>query len=362
MQTPESKTASHVVTLVPIEKRTHPSVMLINSDNFLAYLVGEGDFAYAENGRFRFSKKLRLPYLTSSLIELFESTQPGNVFSDQDREASSKTDFTETSFETEQAKEAYRKLTTELEDFAHMQAVVERSRTVYLDYNDNQFRVSPITHHRFDAGKVDTIDIWNQGNLPLMEIHTHPDNTLLSPVDYWRILGRVFSDSPEGLIRSAILICPDIQILAVATNETQLIEPSMFDERIGRALKFIPQENQRLESLRARFLAAHQASMNLLVKRYEASHQNIIQIDKMYAKGLLTEEETNRLLEENHQQAIRETRYGQERSARVMGRANNHLWDYNNYLFNFYLLKFAREMGIKLYASTNFTDFQEFSA
>lgn len=345
-------------SLVPVNKKEVTSPLIVDSGNFIDYLVGDSRFIYSKP---RIAESLSLPFLTPALEELLSTTKEGYVFSDEVREKVAQTvDTKKEESVAPDVKEIREAISGSFSDLLNLKGSVERSRTLFCDGDDGSIRISDIKQHKFDRGSVDTMEIWERGDFPLMEMHTHPKNVLPSPVDYYRMLLRL-GDSNFRLVPAAVVVCPDLQILAVATPETLLLTKEILDKRIASAEEQTAEEIKRLNTLNSR-AEVIKVSTKLLQKNMNAFFAKQIENIDYYQKGHLTEEEL-KIFEENlHRSFSEKASKLTEKTGRIQKRALDKLFGYSRFLINQQLMVFAREMNVALYMSTNFADFRRFSA
>ncbi len=66
----------------------------------------------------------------------------------------------------------------------------------------------------------------------MFSIHTHPANILFSPQDYLTMI--VDGGDGEGLIKEQIVLCPDIQILAISIARTPRLSPTDAEDLVNK--------------------------------------------------------------------------------------------------------------------------------
>lgn len=340
------------------DEKVKPQEVRINSDNFLPYLAGIYD---DENVRLVFSNQLNLPDVAGGLKELAETTQEGDIYESKQKEQILKGLTNKSTPQSELTQNLVSGLREEMSRLANRRGHVERSRSLYLDLTNKAVRFSDIRQHQYTHGEVDTGEIFARGDLPLIEVHTHPKDVLPSPVDYFRLLVKV-SGGNTRLLKCAIILGPNVQILALATPETALLEPDQLRKEIDAATDLSDDEKKRQDQLMQRLSRVTKGGLEWPVKRAESMSQSFLEINRMYEKGLLTEAEELRLRDEESKKTKHEVEEYGAKTRRIHNKAFDKLFSYEERQFNTKLMQFARDMRIKLYFSTNFQDFFEFTA
>lgn len=101
-------------------------------------------------------------------------------------------------------------------EWIERKGVGERTSVIYFDQADSQFKMWEIQYGDVFEAKTQ-YPPRAEGILPVLEIHTHPDNSFFSPED----LQRLRHKEKEGRkAKAAIVLCPDIQFMVVSTSAT----------------------------------------------------------------------------------------------------------------------------------------------
>ncbi len=176
---------------------------------------------------------LRFGWCTQAQQELVNDTKLVHVLNEEDRAEA------EEALAADLANPDY----TGLEDIARAlhefeleeQAIAERVRTVdVIRTGDNaQIAFGPITHGHATSGSFAVHD----GGVSLFAIHTHPDDILFSPADYAALITdtRTLTDNlRQRNLFGQMVICPSVQVFALATAQTPLIPEVETEEFLRR--------------------------------------------------------------------------------------------------------------------------------
>lgn len=239
---------------------------------------------------------------------------------------------------------------------------VERYRSIYLDGSDDAVKVSDITHGEYTSTTTDTLDLFKRGHNPLFEIHSHPIDSLFSDADYQRMIMDVTVAGGMRILRGAILVCPNIQILALATPQTMFTSPEQVelfrkkydleDSETGRRIRKIQMELG--EMIDEPFVRLFENAANL-------SRLSSEEID-YYVKGLYSDQEfgvvKERLMRE-HATFVDTVEQGAISRLKEVG---DPLIVERRRLHGLEEMEIAREVNAKLYIATDFRHFKEFTA
>lgn len=140
------------------------------------------------------------------------------------------------------------------------------------------------------------------------------------------------------------------------------MQPDQLRKEVAAASDLSDDEKKRQDQLMQRLQRVAKGGLEWPLKRSELILQNFLEIDHMYAKGLLTEAEALRLTEAESEKTKHEVEEYGTKTRRIQGKAFDKLFSYQKRQFNTKLMQFAKDMRIKLYFSTNFQDFFEFTA
>lgn len=341
--------------IVPINKERENVFTVSSGQPLFEYLTGNLSLP---NSRVEFSPNLNLDGYSSFLTNLYKKRKVGYVFSQNERDEMTKKPE-DVSFETvfqETAKAFYEKN----KDFADIKAHTERCRVLFAG-EGNKIKSTRIVHGEFTNVLIGPILLkaYRSGKL-LTEVHTHPEDSLLSPIDYQALISEV---KQERLMKASIVLCPGIQILAIATPQTPLLQIEDTGPYINQKVEAIKKcidpristvfgRHQRLTDITSKF---HVSQLGKVFEEMKA-------LQEKEARGELTKQEVEAelayLLEKGK---IESDAFG-EKLARVSKKTSDKAWATSNKLEEALNLEIARELNIKLYYSTNFRDFKEFSA
>lgn len=234
----------------------------------------------------------------------------------------------------------------------------ERSATIFYDPSTNQNGFTDVNQGDFTTVDSPTAKVIKEGKRPIIEVHTHPINSLPSPPDYANMLTEL-----EGIraVRAIAVLNPNNQILALVTEQTPGIEPEIVQSKIPDMVSktyygLDPQEVKRLFDLKRRFsfifnaekkvkvnlvknlaqIAESQGINSLDDPKLEAIVNDFIEIQRCISLGLRLEN-----LRDNSGKKM----YDKERK----------ITELVNYLF-------AQQIKVQLYFSTNMRNFTKFTA
>lgn len=331
----------------------------INSNNLFAYLMMPDNSFF--RGKVRFAPELDLVEIEPCLRELHATQELGYVFPPEARDAFEDNDRSLIRHPTireieRQRREAWRGLFS-------VQRPVERYRSIYYDSNNDTVYASAISHGKFTEGSVDTFDLVRGEYDPLFEIHTHPFNSLFSDADYQRLIMNATRSGRLRLVKGAIVVCPDIQVMALVAPETLFLLPEQVDEfrarydteqsEIGRQIKEINQ--QLVEHIIDRPFYTRK-------KMVIESDKRILEEEKYYLRGLYTKEEYRVVMDSVCQKALSDMRAFDEDYGQTIGKELAELKSKRSRLYLLNELEIAREVRPELYMATDFRHFRRFTA
>lgn len=218
------------------------------------------------------------------------------------------------------------------------QVAAERGCTSYVDPQTMSIQLTPIMHGTEQSVTRESFYLVNQNKLPLVEIHTHPQETLFSAQDYATLLIR---SGDHHFMKAAILLCPGSQILALASSET-----AKFDsEELVQMLYDWDEKNKREGS---QFITNAKSEESLNSARL---HRAVSRLDKLLHTGKYSPDRILKKADDLGNKANDFTFRQSEASSKKLA-----IWG------NQTLLGFAHTNSIKLYSSTDRRFFREFSA
>lgn len=330
----------------------------IDSGNLLDYLMILETSAF-KPAEVHFASILDLGIIEPFLRELHAEEKLGYIHGEKERE-------TFKNFELELIKhpvvrEVERERRARWQKVFEAQEPVERYRSIFLNKNDNQIYVTPSVHGTYTRVTSDTIDLFEEGHTPLFEIHTHPANTLFSHFDYAR-LSLVTVDGAFRALKGTILLCPDLQLLALATPETMLFTITQLD-------KFLDRYDLKKTTIGSRISNLTKRMVNITDKPYEKrieimlkGNRLICEEEQHYIKGLYSEEEYKRALDETTKESLQKLDAFYDKYEQTALNKMRALKAERNMLYILNELEIAREVNPKLYIATDFRHFKEFTA
>jgi len=328
----------------PADKEVkNPKIAQIDNDNFIDYLMG---LEKTSNGLLRgdledFESRIEVPEEIHQVIkEMYE----------QKRETVTGIGELSEQFRDEFVSQIEAMLPgvgDEMKEQKDVSLTVEQARVVFIDRNLNIKSTSPEYGH---GNEVDLSVSFNEarqkGGLPIMAIHTHPEDSNFSFFDYRPlILGN--PHEKVRLFNSMVVLCPDMQVMAVVTKDTPIFSNEKADELVMDKMNETKQKDvivmgkliNSLQQLSKRKLLVDKL---MLVKSMAGDkYPNVVD------KALRDHDVQGGELD-NIQKAMDET---MKASANEIPRR-----------LNSDLIKFSREMHVKLYFSQDMRTFKEFSA
>lgn len=205
--------------LARVEKRPSLDSIIIDSTNLVGYLVARRGSDFRES---QFASSLDLAKLTPFIENVYAERRQQYVASQADRDLL--TDTAEWIRGSSQNIEhpATKKMLEMIGDWASKKADVENSSVIYYDPKEKAIAASPVNFGEVEEVELSTLEVLIDGNRPMIEIHTHPDDSLFSVQDYSRML--VDFHNGMRLVKAIMVLCPNIQVLAIATNRTPLLD------------------------------------------------------------------------------------------------------------------------------------------
>ena len=147
-------------------------VKKVTSENFTQYLVDRVDFDEKE-----IDDNFDLGNFNSVLRETYEQKMEGPVHTDKNYK-------TLLSSEERLRAAGLNEMGDKVHEQATMKAEAERTRTIYYDANTNSIEASDIIHGSLASVENQSIPLLLDDKLPLISIHTHPNNDFHSPQDF----------------------------------------------------------------------------------------------------------------------------------------------------------------------------------
>ncbi len=251
-----------------------------------------------------------------------------------------------------------RALLEELKAIYYQKAAGERSTIIFFDRESGNLKRTPLSFGDITSTSSDYNMVIQEKGIPVINIHTHPRNAFFSIQDFSSMLTRAFSDEMPFDYASTVL-CPDYQILAIATAETPVMELTEF-EQLRDTYRASPEEQKRMDELRKR-----KAKVEGMLATFNSNSEKNLQ---EYQRTLL-EEVGNQpdILKARIQQWAQDCQdfFDNDfspRFNRVYAKASQQSNDYAAEVLNRNAVAFARAMNLKLYMATDGAHFREFSA
>lgn len=216
----------------------------------------------------------------------------------------------------------------------------EAAKAIYYDNQENVIKATETRFGDLSSAKTSFYDAYNKGT-PLVEMHTHPSLALPSVVDY-RFLLIGDPASRARAIRAIAVFCPKVQFLALATDKTPFLTPDevnqLFSERGERSLQYEGEQGKYLKTLFARTERIKKIQAGLISAKFKKMIEGF--------KRELGEEDSG-----GYDHLF-------DKSFRVGAKAFSKYNQYLNRVFTGIQMQFAKDMGIKLYASADFRNFE----
>ncbi len=225
----------------------------------------------------------------------------------------------------------------------------EVSKTIYFDMKTGSVSATDTVSGDLSSVRSSIYDAVGESQRPLIEMHNHPGDSLPSVVDYrFMILGD--PETRERAVRAIMVLTPQRQILALVTDETPFLThdqiDQLFAEREEPNSQYEGEEGKRLKTLENRLKIVD----NFALKTLKRSLEGGLEAARL-ASSMSDLKERNSGIQEEFSQVM--TRVGKVRP-RVLGKHLDQLYK----VFTGIQLQFARDMGIKLYTSTDFKNFE----
>lgn len=224
---------------------------------------------------------------------------------------------------------------------------VEQARVVFMDMKGK------LGSTQSEYGYGEEVDMGvpfrearDKTGLPVVAIHTHPKDANFSFPDYKPL---ILGDSHENmrLVNSMVVLCPDIQIMAVATKDTPILTNEKADELIAGKMD----ENQKKDV----------AIMGKMIETMQALSDRKQVVDTLDMLKNMAGEKFPDVVEnarKEHNVQDGESEKLKDAMADVTKNTANEIPQ----SLNADLFAFAREMNVKLYFSQDMRTFKEFSA
>lgn len=207
-------------SLARVEKRPSLDSIAIESANLDAYLA-ERKFVARES---QFAPYLDLGQHSRILERLSaRGRKKGFVYSKRERDKMLKeAELIRRLYPESLKNTAIEQILYGFEVRGNMTGPVEHSNVIYFDTRKKAIKEDSIKIGEPGRCFPETYDLYMQGHKPMIEIHTHhPFDIIFSPDDYYGMLLNAGDGSP--LVKSSIVLCPNLQVLGFATEQTPLL-------------------------------------------------------------------------------------------------------------------------------------------
>lgn len=239
----------------------------------------------------------------------------------------------------------------------------ERERTVYYDPHRSPPVISCTSVYHGSYRQVESSifsDVLSQEMIPLLQIHTHPESRPFSPEDYLPLLTSLASYtatevSRKRVLYGSIILNPDIQMFAATTERTPLLHAEDAKVRIANKKDQLSSEYlAELAPFREKELIAYDLADEVIMKSKTQFFEMLAELQQEIQRGTVTEAEVHLRLDAFLMDAGPEGRKATEVFQEVSAQRRR--------AWNRQLIRFARDVHIDLYSSTNMRDFTIFSA
>lgn len=188
----------------------------LSSGNLVSFLsgVGEGGEIILGLGKDEFPSELKLPWAKDYIDEIYAKQRKGkhlpeNVVGELQKRAA---EFRRTS-----DNKIIQKVTDVLDQQADEEGLLEASRDIYHSISKEAIYATEIRYGSGFSVKNTIFETYGLG-FPLLAVHTHPESQLPSVDDYVNLM-MAFDDN-RRVLSGIVVLCPEGQILALATKDT----------------------------------------------------------------------------------------------------------------------------------------------
>ncbi len=334
-----------------------PANFWVTSDNFLNYL-----FSHKLARPDHFARHLNLAFLTPAIEELYAKHQPVYVHTEELRQtAANFLTGQDASSPATGIEETIDELRQSFVDLASKKRPGERMLTMFYDPTDDLIKYSDIKFGEIDHVQNTTLDVIKDNKTPLLDMHTHPDDTLFSPIDYAVLLNLLYK--PAALVNASLVLCPGLQVLALATNQTSIKEVQEINTILDEwTQEFTHRYSLRRNTLENRWQTTGSYHSHKYVAIFTNTKDQIVHLLKDAETGIISQPAALELAKEAQNQGLQQAQTLNEKYSRVNLKATVKWANFIRKTENEVRLDFARQMGIKLYISANMRDFLHFSA
>lgn len=189
--------------------------------------------------------------------------------------------------------------------------------------------------------------------LPLIHLHTHPDNVLFSPNDYYPLITRAALYGYGRRLKAVMVLCPSLQVLALATARTMLLSSDEASRLIGDWSLTVEgdAEGKAVASAMEQLMIEH-------IRRTQEDVGRTAMLTQTITRGTPLSRKERRGLRRKTEKGYTAFQGRERRFEQTLAELENRAAALNNAE----LLEFARMINVALYMSTNTVDFYKFSA
>ncbi len=233
------------------------------------------------------------------------------------------------------------------------QAPAERNTIFYYDPDTNTYQICPAVHGDFTSVQSQLAEVGLSGKTPLIDFHSHPFDVLPSPIDYASLV--LQSGTSLRFINVTAVLCPSMQILALATPQTPFLSG---DEIITLASQLTTDLKSNPETTRLQ-----QQEETIITTHFRRIGDLLNGMSQTLAQTIGGLQEVPSELSLQLQAAYSEQAKPLEQElADNLGPAHLALLNHNEKILNAALIRVARLWHIQLYFSTDRSQFIKFSA
>lgn len=344
--------------LVPVPEAEREKIV-VDSDNFLDFL--HSSLPTDRKVLWEFFPYLDLEIFTPQMQLLQDEAQTVYVFSEDKRKKFERDITKRQSTVNPKVYDLIEDMDKTNLEIMNQQAEGERSMTIFYDPMDGLYKDSPIQHGKYAAVKVDTIELIKDEKIPILQLHTHPADSLFSPIDYNPLLTSIYKND-ERIVNATLVVCPSVQVLALPTPLSPCLS---FEELISKNEEWERKKEDVVKSI-SRFDKRVLGVQRAAVKFYNELHQDVLGkaltlIDEQ-KEGVISEGEFLSANEDLRSGYKAEGKRINDRSVALVKKIALKRDSAVEHESNTLLIQYAREMNIQLYFSTNMKDFTAFTA
>lgn len=321
------------------EERVSINSVKVTEDNFGNFLAGFQD--YFPYTHWTFAPELNLSTFTPAMQLLQQERKEVYIFPDHIR--------------------------TQMKEFQNpifdAKADAERTTTIYYNSANDCFDLDPITHGEYASVVTRTFDNMNSSNFPLIEMHTHPDETLFSPADFARLIALGY-DEGRSIVRAVLIMTPDKQILALPNPTTPVLPPEEALEFVDKQNNIFIEEHSAIEKRRIQRITKINQATDSRVSYINKRHEDIISdlIERREFDGAITQSEGAELRAELEIAAQGYINWLDKKWHFLAAKTNISYAGKKNLLANTINLDFIRKLDLQLFISNDMTNFEAFTA